>query len=430
MCTKIRQVMKKVLGEAGTRFIRQSRAKFYELIDCFAIRTFAIILHVSGRYTTRLTKGVVQGRESQTCTKISVGSGDDPASLKRSQQIAPKPHVLFVTEKWCDCNPERGLTNSEHNLFGSLEMSKLATYNRFHFDEYYHEHKHAGDAALLKLCMNTHPDLAIMTWYAGSTRQTQYLNPRIETLNLIHSQLHVPIVAIWWDSVLPAALDLAEMVLPFVEANVVVDSSAPYQKRTHHPEKYLHTWVPQDPRIYFNPQVDRDIDISFAGGLENYPDRNAGITALRSNGVEVYQVGGQRERRLSTAEYARIHMRSKIALNFCRTARGGHVQCKGRVWEVVLCGAMLLESDNQETAKWLEPMVDYVPFSNEKDLVDKAKHYLAHPSERNAIAERGHCKARERYSGEMFWRTVFDKVWPTAGYLPDSVCHRSGSPAK
>ena len=45
--------------------------------------------------------------------------------LSSPQGNRQKPYVLFVTEKWCDCNPDRGPTNSEHNLFGSLEASGL-----------------------------------------------------------------------------------------------------------------------------------------------------------------------------------------------------------------------------------------------------------------------------------------------------------------
>ncbi len=147
--------------------------------------------------------------------------------------------------------------------------------------------------------------------------------------------------------------------------------------------------------------------------MANHPHRFAGISALRSNGIDVHQTGGQREYRLPVDEYARIHMRSKIALNFCYH-HNGETQMKGRVLEVLLCGAMLLEEKNGETAKLFEPMIDYVPFSDEKDLVDKVKYYLAHDDEREEIAINGHQKAKEKYNGEVWWKTVFEKVFGTA----------------
>ena len=84
---------------------------------------------------------------------------------------------------------------------------------------------------------------------------------------------------------------------------------------------------------------------------------------------------------------------------------------QGRIFEATLCGAMLLESDNPETELWFEPMVDYVPFVNETDLVEKAKYYLEHDDERERIASNGHQKAKKMYNCERFWTIVFKQVF-------------------
>ena len=34
-----------------------------------------------------------------------------------------KNKVLFITEKWCDAIPEKGLTNNFHNLFGTFKKN-------------------------------------------------------------------------------------------------------------------------------------------------------------------------------------------------------------------------------------------------------------------------------------------------------------------
>ena len=318
-----------------------------------------------------------------------------------------KPHVLFVTEKWCDCKPELGTTNSAHNLWGSLHTSGLATYDCFHFDEYLFLHNRPGDSALLKLCMHSQPDLLLLTWTPLASHNSNRYNPKLATLHLIRTKMRIPIVAIWFDSVLPPVMRLAESLLPLVNLNVVVDSPTAYLKSTHHPEKYLPLWTPQDSRVFHNPRLERDIDVSFTGSLVNRSDRWSGIAALKANGVEVHQTGGQREKHLPVDEYARVYMRSKIALNFCST--GPHIQTKGRVFEATLCGALLMEAENSQTAKWFEPMTEYVAFRDESDLVGKVKYYLAHSSERREIAMRGHQKAKERYTGEMFWQVVLGK---------------------
>jgi spore maturation protein CgeB len=190
-----------------------------------------------------------------------------------------------------------------------------------------------------------------------------------------------------------------------------MDSTTVYLNRSEHPEKYLLMWCPEDPRIFYNSNTERDISISFVGSVVSpqHRSRLAYLSALRSNGIQVYQAGGQRERCLSIEEYSGIHRRSKIGLNFCRS--GPHVQLKGRVFEIALCGAMLLEEANPETSKWFEPMVDYVPFASQKDLVEKARYYLEHDSEREDIAVKGHRKAKEKYTAKAFWETIFQRVF-------------------
>ena len=310
-----------------------------------------------------------------------------------------KPHVLFVTEKWCDCNPSLGTTYNAHGLFGSLEASGLATQDKFHPDEYRLQNGRPFDIALLLKCMKSKPDLIILTWPG---------TPELKTLEIIKERIQIPMVALWWDSV--NHMEEAESFLPFVELNVVVDSATAYLQKTHQPEKYMPMWTPWDSRIFYNPNLNRDIEVCFVGTMANHPDRVAGISALKANGVNVCQTGGQRECRVPVDEYTRIYMRSKIALNFCYHSNL-IAQCKGRVFEATLCGAMLMEAENSETARWFEPMVDYVPFTNETDLIEKVKYYLSHDSERMEIAGRGHHKAKERYTGEIFWKNVFRKIF-------------------
>jgi hypothetical protein len=323
-------------------------------------------------------------------------------SKNRSElHSATSRHVLFVTEKWYDGTPDGGPTNSVHNLFGSLEASGLSTQDTCHPDEYRLQNKRPFDTALLLKCIKSSVDLIVLTWPG---------TPELKTLKFIKERLQIPMVAIWWDSV--NHMEEAESFLPFVVVNVTIDSATSHIGKTRQPEKYLPMWAPQDSRIYWNPGLQRDIDVSFTGTMAGHPDRIAGISALRSNGIEVYQTGGQNECRLSVDEYARMHMRSKIALNFCYHPNGV-AQVKGRVFEVLLCGTMLLEAENVETARLFEPMIDYVPFSDEKDLVDKVRYYLDHDAEREEIAANGHQKAKEKYSGEIWWKIVFKRVFGT-----------------
>ena len=372
-----------------------------------ATRDFLLkkLLPINGKFTVSIQyRYLLQNRFSLDSTTYACESVlTDNNSLQRN-----KPYILLITEKWCDCNPVMGITNSEHNLLGPLKSSDLATYKQFHFDEYYYEHQKSGDIALIELCLKCKPDLIILTWWPGKIFSSY--NPKLETLRIISADFKIPIVAIWFDSVLSKVMAIAEAILPLVRFNVLLDSTVSYLDKTKFPEKYLPLWTPQNPKLFHNPNLTRDIDICFLGSTYGYADRLLGITALKNSGINVYQAGGQRESRLTPEEYAEILMRSKIVLNFSYARFNNLVQAKGRIFEATLCGAMLLESANSETAKWFKPMYDYVPFEDETDLVKKARYYIANDEERLTIAQRGHHKALANYTGEIFWRTILDKA--------------------
>ncbi|NER03545.1 MAG: glycosyltransferase, partial [Okeania sp. SIO3C4] len=325
-----------------------------------------------------------------------------------------KPHVLFVQDKWCDFDPNVGPSPSEHKIIGTLASSGLATYDRFYFDQFWYKHHFSWGAALVKQCLDFKPDLIVLGWTYHKEITSQI--PKEEIFNgIIREKMGIPIVALWYDT---AHRPAGDRLLPYVDLNVVVDSSSSLTT-SRQPEKYLHLWSPEDTKIYYNPLLERDIDLSFVGTVhrkdidENiYKDRRKGIDVLRKAGIEVYQVGGQRsDQQLSVEEYAQVFMRSKISLNFPRSpGRVNLFQCKGRVFEATLCGSLLLEEENPETAKWLEPNVDYVTYKNETDLIEKVKYYLEHDDERIEIATRGYEKARSKYTGFTFWLALFERL--------------------
>ena len=67
---------------------------------------------------------------------------------------------------------------------------------------------------------------------------------------------------------------------------------------------------------------------------------------------------------------------------------------------------MLLEQSKPETERWFTPGIHYIPFENERDLIEKAHYYLDHEDDRQAIAKAGHDFAAENYSAEKYWRLI------------------------
>ncbi|MBA7565010.1 hypothetical protein ES708_06680 [subsurface metagenome] len=396
----LKNLIKKIFGEKVSAYLsRIYRAiSLFRIRDLILLRYYLVRLRISKKFQNLLDIPI----KAESHSYLEVGE-KNRVSMKGYKNVTnrTKPHILFATEKWCEHNPKFGPSNDDHNFLGSLEASGLATYDRLNSDEYDYKRHRSFDMELLLKSIKSKPDLIIIHW--------QMAPLKLKTLKLIKENLQIPVVAIWGDLV--NHVEEAEVLLPFVDFNLVLDTiAAPIREKITQVEKYLWLWTPQDPRIYHNPNIRRDIDVSFLGTMRGHPDRRAGILALKSNGIDVYQTGGQREKRLSIDEYALIYKRSKIALNFCYHSND-RVQIKGRVFEATSCDAMLMEADNPETAKLFKPMVDYVPFIDERDLVEKVRYYLAHDSERMEIAARGHKKAKEKYTSEIFWKTVFRKVF-------------------
>jgi spore maturation protein CgeB len=143
--------------------------------------------------------------------------------------------------------------------------------------------------------------------------------------------------------------------------------------------------------------------------MQGYMDRIVGIEALKYNGIEVVQMGGQRENPLPVDAYAGVLQRSKICLNFPQYRGAPFIQAKGRIFEATLCGALLMDADNEQTRKWFNPDEHYIAFKDERDLVEKVKYYLNNDEARGRIAQTGWLKASTCYTPKNFWKAIVEE---------------------
>ncbi len=312
-----------------------------------------------------------------------------------------KPHILIISEKWCDGCEATGPSPSEHSFWGPLSHSGVATHSLFHFDEYYARNGKSGDEELLLRCKEEKPDLVFLIWlYSERT----HVNPSIHTLFHIRHVLKIPIISWWGDTHAEFLLSLAEILSPYFDCSLSGDSSKIYIKNAKRPDRFYPLPHPKDPRIFFDSKVERDIDLSFIGTLRG--DRKERVDHLRSLGLNIFHAGGQRNGKLSTTEYRSLLQRSKMTIDFVQFNGKEAEKINGRIFEATLCGAMLFSPERSDTATWFTPMVEFVPFSDDNDLHVKAHYYLSHPQELAKIAQAGHDKTLACYSGETFWRTV------------------------
>ena len=361
-------------------------------------------MHVE-RYASRMPFDPNQMDINEDAKRVSAYINFVNGSTKSTPTIIEKskPKVLFVTEKWCDGNPQAGVTNSHHNLFGSIETADVATYSTLHFDEYYLQYGRNVDNELLRICRESPPDVIVGSYLCHPAG----LNVAKETWAIVKS-MGIPVIFIWFDSVLPFVANIADSLAPYSAVSVSLDTSEP---PVSNKDKFMAMWTPQDIRHYFNPHAaNRDIDVCFLGSVQGYTDRINGINALKSNGIEVMHMGGQRENPLPLEAYTSVLQRSKICLSFPKYRGAPFIQAKGRIFEATLCGAMLMDADNDQTKKWFDPGEQYVSFVSEPDLVEKVKYYLSDHEARNRIAHNGWLKSSTSYSPRIFWKLLFERI--------------------
>jgi hypothetical protein len=162
-------------------------------------------------------------------------------------------------------------------------------------------------------------------------------------------------------------------------------------------------------------------EMLFAGHWE--PRTEAYVVALSEAGlpVTVYGSGWHRaqsperlkgivrSRMLSDEEYEYSLKATKIGLGFVSLLNDN--QTSGRTFEVAASGTFLLAQRSRQHLECFVEGQEAEFFETPEELVRKARYYLDHPDERQAIAARGHERClRSDYSWARYMRDDWAKV--------------------
>lgn len=306
-----------------------------------------------------------------------------------------KPIVLFVGDYWCAASPHMGTSEWEGNMWASLESTGLVNIARFHFDKYYYHTGRTGDEAVLEAIKDIRPDYIVLIIY--KTPDSSINTPKLSTIMEMSS---TRLITIWGDLEAEEQLTLARSIEPMCWKVVGTANKSVCERFGY---TYLH--VPKDPRVFNNPNKERDIDMVFSGSYGyGREERQKYMLHLLNNGIKLVHGGSEGGDHFTVEEYANRYKRAKLALSFS-VARGMNV-VNARPFEAMSCGAMLLEQESLELAKLYIPYVDYVPWTDEEDLLTKTRYYLEHDNERIKIADAGCKKTQELYSAKTFWKNV------------------------
>ena len=231
-----------------------------------------------------------------------------------------------------------------------------------------------------------------------------HLNPSFDTLLRIRTELNIPLATIWCDTWCTMYRKQFEYMLPLYDVAIVTDSAKHVAHVKDFKDKVLNLLPPPNPHHFFDEDLERTIDLSFCGN-KNIGWRSAYLDVLKNQNINCLESTGNN----SFEAFANILKRSKISISFSHT-QSGKKTLKGRVLEVPLCGALLLDEQNEETERYLTAYEHYVPFEDEEDLVEKARYYLTHSEECIHIAQKGKTRAQELARPEYFWGAIMERV--------------------
>ena len=175
-----------------------------------------------------------------------------------------------------------------------------------------------------------------------------------------------------------------------------------------------------NPNIYKPHDVPTEFDVTFVG--QAYGDRPACIRHLLNQGLDVrvwgpgWQNGNPRfAGPLSDGELVRMFSRSRINLGFSKCGQT-HLtdepirQVRLRDFEVPMSGGFYMIEYMPELDDFFEIDREIVCYTDSQDLADKARYFLEHDDEREAIRRAGYERCRRDHTWQKRFETAFHKM--------------------
>ena len=265
---------------------------------------------------------------------------------------------------------------------------------------------------LIKISIELKPELIIFSSYSNRikrpiTQPSSFILRILKNKNLVNS-----IIAIWWDTCSDKFTKMYFSKQTIFDLHIIVDNptlNLDYNSiNKYEIDKIIALYPPYNINSYFYP-LNKDINYSFLGQIDSYRSyRKEYITFLDNCNIKGLLKFDNRTTQITHKEYCEILGRSKIGINFSFSV--DKHQIKGRVFEFIMSGALLLESKNDQIEKLFDENIEYVSFNTKEEMYEKIKYYLEHETERAVIVKNAIDKINLKYNGTLFWQTIFNKL--------------------
>lgn len=201
-------------------------------------------------------------------------------------------------------------------------------------------------------------------------------------------------------------------------------------KKTH-PNLLLSQWACTG--FFDGADVPKDLDFTFVGGI--YPRRAAFLTRVRkTTSLKVFsrstlppatRIGACRRKaaralygqpvspvgnRLDYADVNEIWNRSKVSLTPLEASQDGHMQIKGRVFEMGMSGTVMLCSRSAGLEEFYVPGREYLDYATAEECCEKARYLATHEQARLRIARAYRQRTLAEHMWDMRYRQLFSQV--------------------
>lgn len=175
--------------------------------------------------------------------------------------------------------------------------------------------------------------------------------------------------------------------------------------------------------LYRKQDVPLEYDVTFTG--QPHGNRREVIQALRDAGIDARVWGsGWETGRLTQEGMIRVFNASRINLNLSNSSfrpykhrlmrwknwQKPQDQIKGRNFEIPGCGGFQLSGRAENLNEYYAEGKEIVTFTGVRELVERARYFLAHPDERQAIADAGYARTRREHTYEKRFNEIFARM--------------------
>jgi len=204
----------------------------------------------------------------------------------------------------------------------------------------------------------------------------------------------------WWQEILLSNIDRTVLVLDNPRKQFIPESLCISNKAVVMVPPFSLNQISQ-------VASNRTLDFNFIGLVGSYRNyRQDYLNFISDLGYKSFLSDYKvRKNQLTRQDYLEVLNKSKISINFSMT-HSQNFQLKGRVWEVLLAGSMLLEQDNEQIKYFFKEGTHFVSFSSKFNLKNSLLHYINNDSERIRIAEAGQKRAIELIQSNDFFNFI------------------------